>query len=111
METPVNHIELVDGKPVIAGRNVKVKMVAGMYLKAGASIEAIMEQYDLTAAEVHAALAYYYDNQAHFEQEARKTALDRRRTTGVGSAVGTHTRETAQKPSRIVCILAERRKR
>lgn len=71
MEIPVSHIEMIDGKPVIKGRQLKVKMVAGMYIKAGASIEAIMEQYNLTAAEVHAALAYYYDNQAMFEQEER----------------------------------------
>jgi uncharacterized protein (DUF433 family) len=69
MEIPVSHIEIVDGNAVIQGRNIKVRMVAGMYLKAGATIEQVMEQYDLSRAEVHAALAYYYDNQAAFEQE------------------------------------------
>ncbi len=72
METPVNHIEIVDGKAMITGRQVKVKMVAGMYLKAGATIEAIMEQYSLTAAEVHSALAYYYDHQVIFDEEDRQ---------------------------------------
>lgn len=70
----INHIEIVDDVPLIAGRWVKVKMVANMYLKAGATIEQIMEQYDLTPAEVHAALAYYYDHQADFEAEEQRIA-------------------------------------
>jgi hypothetical protein len=46
-------------------------MVAGMVLQAGATIEQVAEHYNLTYAEVHAALAYYYDNQAAFERENR----------------------------------------
>jgi uncharacterized protein (DUF433 family) len=72
MEIPVSHIEIVDGKAMIKGRQVKVKMVAGMYLKTRATIEAIMEQYGLSAAEVHSALAYYYDHQAVFDEEDRQ---------------------------------------
>lgn len=71
MEIPVNHIEIVNGNAVIQGRNLKVRMVAEMYLKAGATMEAVMEQYSLSRAEFHAALAYYYDNQATFEAEER----------------------------------------
>lgn len=74
MEAPVNHIEIIDENAVIKGRNLKVKMVAGMYIHAGASIEQVMTQYNLTAAEVHAALAYYYDNLEAFAQA--DTALE-----------------------------------
>jgi uncharacterized protein (DUF433 family) len=67
MDRPiVSHIEILDGQAFIAGRPLKVSMVAGMYIKAGATVEQIMAQYDLTAAEVHAALAFYYDNEASF---------------------------------------------
>jgi uncharacterized protein (DUF433 family) len=71
MGIPVNHIQLVDGTPVIREQNVKVKMIVYMYLKAGASIEAIIEQYGLTHAQFHSALAYYYDNQEEFEEADR----------------------------------------
>ncbi len=72
MEAPVLYIEIRDGKAFIRGRSHKVKMVAGMYVYGGATIEQVMEQYGLSRAEVHAALAYYYDNQAAFEQEDRE---------------------------------------
>jgi uncharacterized protein (DUF433 family) len=71
---PVNHIEIIDGKACIIsnGRRLKAKLVAAMVVKAGASIEETMEHYELTRAEVHAALAYYYDNQETFEQSFRE---------------------------------------
>ncbi len=71
MEIPVVHIELIDGKPFIKGRKVKVRMIAQMYIEGGSSIQDLMERYNLTAAEVHTALAYYYDHQEFFEQEQR----------------------------------------
>lgn len=60
----VNHIELRDGTAFIVGRNVKAEMVARMVVGTDYSIEDVMEQYDISAADVHAAIAYYYDNQA-----------------------------------------------
>ena len=71
IEIPVIHIEIIDGKAYIKGRMLKVRMVAGMYVHAGATIEQVMEQYNLSAAEVHAALAYYYDHQTEYEAEDR----------------------------------------
>ncbi len=66
---PVQHIEIIDGKACILskGRRLKAKLIAAMVVKAGASIEETMEYYDLTYAEVHAALTYYYDNQEAIE--------------------------------------------
>jgi uncharacterized protein (DUF433 family) len=68
----VEDAELVENGAYVADRRVKVKMVAGMYIHAGASIEQIMAQYALTAAEVHSALAYYYDHQDQFEAADRE---------------------------------------
>ena len=59
----INHIEIRDGRGYIAGRNVKAEMVARMVVGTSYTIEEVMEQYDLNAAEVHAAVAFYYDNQ------------------------------------------------
>ena len=65
----VNHIEIRDDTAYVAGRNVKAKMVARMVVREKASVEQVVEQYSLTPAEVHAALAYYYDNQAVLDAE------------------------------------------
>jgi uncharacterized protein (DUF433 family) len=69
---PINHIEIRDGQPMIRGRRVKVRMVASMHIHAGAPIEEVMEQYNISEAEVYAALAYYYDNREAFEAEFRE---------------------------------------
>lgn len=43
-------------------------MIAQKYVDGGESIDAIADHYGITVADVHAALAYYYDNLAHFAQ-------------------------------------------
>ena len=55
---------ILGGKPVIRGRRIPVHHVVYAYQQ-GAAIGEIMQAHDLTAAQVHAALAYYYD---HVEQ-------------------------------------------
>lgn len=59
----VHHIEIRDGRAYIRGTNKKAEMVARMYVGTDYSIEDVMAQYNLSAAAVHAAIAYYYDNQ------------------------------------------------
>lgn len=76
----INHIELRDGQAVIRGHgHLKAKMVARMHLWEGASIEEVMEHYGLTASEVHASIAYYYDNQEALDAEYERTVEDSRR--------------------------------
>jgi len=66
---PINHIEIRDGQARITGRNLKVKMVISRLLHGEATmVEEVMEQYNLSRAEVLACLAYYYDYQAAIEQ-------------------------------------------
>lgn len=74
--TPIHHIEIRDGQARIVGRNLKVKMVISrLFHGTGASVEEVMEQYNLTRAEVHAVIAYYYDHKeaidAYFDEEDR----------------------------------------
>jgi uncharacterized protein (DUF433 family) len=65
MQKIVHHVVMKDGQARIKDKeHVKAEMVARMYIGTDYSIEDVMEQYNLTAAEVHAAIAYYYDNQA-----------------------------------------------
>lgn len=64
----VSHIIMKDGEARIEGKeHIKAEMVARMYVDGDYSIEDVMAQYDLTASEVHAALAYYYDNQSQLD--------------------------------------------
>lgn len=73
---PVQHIEVRDGQARITGRNLKVKMVISrLFHGTGATVEEVMEQYNLTRADVHAVIAYYYDHKEavdrYFEDEDR----------------------------------------
>lgn len=70
---PINHIEIRNGQARIAGRNVKVKMIINRIIHGEpTTIEEVMEQYNLSRAEVLACLAYYYDYQDEIEQHFRE---------------------------------------
>lgn len=71
----VEHIEatsgVIGGKPRIKGTRVGVHDVKTWHLDQGVSVEDICRDYGLQPAEVHAALAYYYD---HREEVDRRQA-------------------------------------
>jgi uncharacterized protein (DUF433 family) len=75
--TQIQHIEqtpgLRGGKPHIAGTRITVADVAFFHLKQGMSVDEIVATYDLSPANVHAALAYYFDHRATLDQ---RTAAD-----------------------------------
>jgi len=76
----VNHIEMRDGQAVIRGHgHLKAKMVARMHLWEGASISDVMDHYNLTAAEVYSALAYYADHQPELDAEYERVVSEARR--------------------------------
>lgn len=62
MFVSINHIELIDGEPTITGTNMTVMDIAAMYVMNGSSIEWITNEYGLNPSQIHAAIAYYYDN-------------------------------------------------
>lgn len=63
-----NHIVIKDGQARIDGKeHLKAEMIARMYVDGDYSVEQVMAHYGLTAGEVHAAIAYYYDNQAELD--------------------------------------------
>ncbi len=73
----VSHIVIRDGQARIEGKeHLKAEMVARMYVNGDASVEDVMAYYGLTAAEVHAALAYYYDNQAELDAAAERVLTE-----------------------------------
>ena len=69
------HIELTretaGGKPRIRGRRITVQDVVVWHERLGKSADEIAAEYGLTLADVHAALAYYFDHRE--EIDARMT--------------------------------------
>lgn len=61
-----DHIELTrdtaGGKPRIRGRRITVEDIAIWHERLGKSADEIAAEYDLTLADVYAALAYYFDH-------------------------------------------------
>jgi uncharacterized protein (DUF433 family) len=55
------------GEPYFAGRHLAVEVVVDAYINHGASVEDVAQAYDLTPAQIHAALAYYYDHTDEFK--------------------------------------------
>lgn len=65
-----SHIVIKDGQARIEGKeHLKAEMVARMYVDGESTVEQVMAHYGLTAAEVHAAITYYYDNQTELDAE------------------------------------------
>ena len=68
----LNHIQLdEEGIPRTINGYVKVNMIEVKY-RAGDSAEEIAEHYGITLADVHAALAYFYDHREYFEARRRE---------------------------------------
>jgi uncharacterized protein (DUF433 family) len=66
---PVSHIDIREGQARLTGRNLKVKMVISRLIHGtGATVDEVMEQYQLSRAEVYAVLSYYYEHQAAIDQ-------------------------------------------
>jgi len=68
-----SHIELDDnGNARISGKEFKVDVLAALH-NHGWTVEDFVEQYDLTPAEVHAGLSYYYDHKDEIDQANRES--------------------------------------
>ncbi len=73
----IRYIELVDDglggiEPVIAGKKITVHEIASMVAIGGSPVEWVVENFDLTPAQIHAALSYYYDHQEQIDREIRE---------------------------------------
>jgi uncharacterized protein (DUF433 family) len=64
-------------EPVITGTRAKVRMIAEDHVFHGWDAQEIHEQYPyLTIAQIHAALASYYDHKAELDAEMRRVDQD-----------------------------------
>ena len=59
------------GKPRIAGHRITVQNIVIWHERMGQSADEIAADYDLTLAEVYAALAYYYDHRPEVDKSVR----------------------------------------
>ena len=59
---------IAGGKPRIAGHRITIQNVVLWHEYLGMSADEIGAQYDLTLAEVHAALAYYFDHRLEIDR-------------------------------------------
>lgn len=91
-ETKYPHIRINEGVPASLERHprTRVAMIVMDYLARGLSAEDLVLHYPyLTLAEVHAAMAYYYDHQAEIDAEiqAEIEQLDAESTPRTRSAI------------------------
>lgn len=64
------------GKPTIEGTRIAVEDVALWYIEHSLPLEEICRDFQLSPAEVYAALAYYYDHQQEIDERvAREEAF------------------------------------
>ena len=70
------HIEItpgiVGGKARIAGRRIAVQDIVIWHERMGKSTDEIATEYDLTLADVYAALTYYFDHRAEVDKSIRE---------------------------------------
>ncbi len=66
------HIErtagIAGGKPRIAGRRITIQNIAIWYQRLGKSVDEICAEHDVSLAEVHTALAYYFDHRDEIDR-------------------------------------------
>jgi uncharacterized protein (DUF433 family) len=74
--------DVLGGAPRIEGRRIGVHHVAKRVVDAGEAPEQVAADYDLDMADVHRALAYYYDH-----PEEMRTVQAERRTVPDGLSV------------------------
>lgn len=59
------------GKPRLSGHRITVQNIVIWHERLGQGADEIAADYDLTLAEVYAALAYYYDHRAEIDKTIR----------------------------------------
>ncbi len=72
MKSLDEHIDITPGvaggKPRISGHRITVQNIVIWYDRMGKSADEIATEYDLDLADIHAALAYYFDNRIEIDK-------------------------------------------
>ena len=71
MKSLDEHIDITPGiaggKPRIAGHRITVQNIVVWYDRMGKGADEIASDYDLDLADIHAALAYYFDHRTEID--------------------------------------------
>jgi len=77
MRTLDEHIDatpgISSGRPRVAGHRITIRDIAVWHERVGMSADEIASDYDLTLAEVYAALAYYFDHRDEIDRDVEET--------------------------------------
>jgi len=65
----VSNPNVRQGRPTISGTGITVHNIATAYVYRHESAEEIASGYQISPAEVHAALAYYYEHKTEIDRE------------------------------------------
>jgi uncharacterized protein (DUF433 family) len=69
-EQMASHIDDTGSRPVVAGTDIKISQIASEYEHLGMTPDQIAEAHPhLGLAEIHAALAYYYDHRERIQRD------------------------------------------
>lgn len=60
---------ILSGRPHIAGRRIAVHHVVVWHERLGVSADEIATNYDLSLADVYAAISYYFDHRAEIDSD------------------------------------------
>jgi len=64
---------VASGKPRIAGHRITVQNIAIWHERLGQSADEIAAEHGLTLADVHAALAYYFDHREEIDRSIEES--------------------------------------
>ncbi|PSQ23335.1 hypothetical protein BRD01_06845 [Halobacteriales archaeon QS_8_65_32] len=67
----VSDMDVMDGEPVVKGTRVRVATLHRAVEGTGLDPEVVAEKYGVSKADVHRALAYYYDNPEEMARHER----------------------------------------
>jgi excisionase family DNA binding protein len=75
--------DVLGGQPCIEGRRISVQHIVKHHIYKGMSLDAMQEAFDLSRAEIYAALSYYYLHQTEIDQsiETEPSAWEAGRAT------------------------------
>jgi len=66
--------DIAHGKPVIDGTRITVRCIAEYYQMGMSVDEILINLSHLTSAQVHSALAYYFDHQKELDSEIKESS-------------------------------------
>lgn len=72
---PITHNEVLGGEPHIEGTRIGVRHVVALAIDGGHPAAYVADQFDLSLAQVHEALAYYYTNPEEVRAAERENQI------------------------------------